>query len=95
MNLNLIKDQEFIKRLNKVVEVNLADENFGVKELAEKTRMSRSQIHRRLKSINNQSVSQFIREIRLRKALELLQNEAGTVSEIAYEVGFGSPSYFK
>ncbi|WP_340114001.1 helix-turn-helix domain-containing protein [Maribellus mangrovi] len=94
MSLSFSSDSEFIKKLSRVVEENLADENFGVKELAQKTKLSRTQLHRKLKSINNQSVSQFIREIRLNKAKELLQQELGTVSEIAYQVGFGSPSYF-
>jgi len=94
MSLYHTTDTVFIKKLTKVVEANLANENFGVKELAEKARMSRSQIHRRLKSINNQSVSQFIREIRLNKAKEMLQDDLGTVAEIAYKVGFGSPTYF-
>lgn len=94
MTLNHTTDIVFIKKLTKVVEANLANENFGVKELAEKVRMSRSQIHRRLKSISNQSVSQFIREIRLNKAREMLQDDLGTVAEIAYKVGFGSPTYF-
>ncbi|WP_163709462.1 helix-turn-helix domain-containing protein [Mangrovibacterium lignilyticum] len=90
----LSTDPEFLKKLGKIVEMNLADENFGVKELARKTGISRTQLHRRLKAANNQSISQFIREIRLNKAKEMLQQELGTVSEIAYKVGFGSPSYF-
>jgi len=94
MNVSLSSDSEFITKLSKVVEANLADENFGVKELARKTKISRTQLHRKIKSINNQSVSQFIREIRLNRAKELLQQDLGTVSEIAYKVGFGSPSYF-
>jgi len=94
MNVNLSSDSEFLNKLSRVVEANLADENFGVKELAQKTRLSRTQLHRKLKSINNQSVSQFIREVRLNKAKEMLQQDIGTVSEIAYKVGFGSPSYF-
>ena len=94
MTINNSTDSVFIKKLTNIVEANLSDENFGVKELSEKSRMNRSQIHRRLKSINNQSVSQFIREIRLKKALEMLKQDAGTVSEIAYKVGFGSSTYF-
>ena len=50
-------DNGFIARLTKIVEGNLADEHFGVNELAEKSGLSRSQIHRRLKSSCNKSVS--------------------------------------
>jgi len=94
MNLNFHSDEDFIKRLTEIVEVNFKNENFGVSELIEEAGLSHSVIHRRLKSIKNQSVSQFIREIRLKKAKELLEEGKRTVSEIAYEVGFGSPSYF-
>ena len=85
---------KFIKKLTGIIELNLENEQFGVNELSLKMRMSRSQLHRKLKLITNHSVSQFIREIRLKKAKELLEQEKLTVSEIAYNVGFGSPSYF-
>ncbi len=94
MNENSNSEHEFVKRVAKIVEANLQNEQFGVNELAAKTRMSRSQIHRRLKTISNKSVSQFIREIRLEKAKQLLEDGTLTGSEIAYKVGFGSPSYF-
>lgn len=84
----------FMVRIKKIVEANLCNEQFGVNELAEKMGLSRSQIHRKLKSICNKSVSQFIREVRLEKAKELLEDQSLTSSEIAYKVGFGSPSYF-
>jgi len=88
-----IHDQ-FLKKLSGIIETNLKNEQFGVSELAREMGMSRSHIHRKLKSITNQSVSQFIREIRLEKAKDLLEQEKYTVSEIAYDVGFNSPSYF-
>ena len=94
MNINSREDQAFLNRLTAIVEASLNDEQFGVNQLALKMGVSRSHIHRKLKSISNQSVSQFIREIRLKKAKELLENGNLTVSEIAYNVGFGSPSYF-
>lgn len=94
MNANSRDDKAFLKRLRAIVEANLSNEQFGVSELATKMGVSRSLIHRRLKSFSKQSVSQFIREIRLKKAKELLESENLTVSEIAYKVGFGSPSYF-
>jgi TolB-like protein/AraC-like DNA-binding protein len=85
---------DFISRLREIVEANFHNEQFGVNELAAKTGLSRSYIHRRLKTISNKSVSQFIREVRLEKAKEFLEEGNLTVSEIAYKVGFGSPSYF-
>ncbi len=87
-------NQMFIKKLTDVVIANLSDENFSVDRLAVESRMSRSVIHRKLKKIKNQNVSQFIREIRLQKAMEMLRQNLGTASEVAYKVGFRSPTYF-
>lgn len=80
--------------LEKEVEANLKNEQFGVEELAQKVGMSRSNLHRKLQLATGQSVSQYIREYRLHKALAYLETGILTVSEVAYEVGFGSPSYF-
>ncbi len=87
-------NKEFLHRLTELVEANLANEHFGPEELAGEMGMSHSNLHRKLKSITNQTISQFIREIRLKKAKELLLNEDLTAAEIAYRVGFGSPTYF-
>ncbi|GAA4326296.1 hypothetical protein GCM10023115_39200 [Pontixanthobacter gangjinensis] len=87
-------DEKFIQRLTEILEANLEKEHFGVRELAAAAGVSRSQLHRKLKSINGQSTSQFIREFRLKKAMEMLQDNVATASEIAYKVGFGSPTYF-
>jgi AraC-like DNA-binding protein len=94
MNFNSHDEQAFLHRLTSIVEINLSTEQFGVSELSAKVGVNRSQVHRRLKKITNKSVSQFIREIRLKKAKELLEAGNLTISEIAYKVGFGSPSYF-
>jgi TolB-like protein/AraC-like DNA-binding protein len=90
----LSMDQAFIRKLTDIVLANLQDENFSVEKLAEQAGMSRISVHRRIKSFRNQDVSQFIREIRLKRALEMLQNNEGTVAEIAFRVGFGSATYF-
>ena len=86
--------REFIQKLTSIVEANLANENFGPVELAKEAGFNHSSLNRKLKSICNQTNSQFIREIRLKKAKELLQNEELTIAEISYRVGFGSPTYF-
>ncbi len=87
-------DQAFIHKLTGIVLANLQNENFGVGDLAREASVSPSLINRRLHTIKNQNTSQFIREIRLKRAMELLQQRAGHASEIAYQVGFGSPAYF-
>jgi TolB-like protein/AraC-like DNA-binding protein len=86
--------REFIQKLTEIVEANLANENFGPDELVREAGMSHSNLNRKLKTISNQNVSQFIREVRLKKAKELLLNEDATAAEISYRVGFGSPTYF-
>ncbi|MDH5367973.1 MAG: helix-turn-helix domain-containing protein [Cyclobacteriaceae bacterium] len=82
------------KKLTEIVEENLQNEQFGVEELAEKVGINRSHLHRKLQETTGQSISQFIREYRLQSAMELLKNEEITASEVAYQVGFGSATYF-
>ena len=87
-------DNDFVSKVNKIILDNLSKEKFGVKEVAKYLGLSRSQVLRRVKSVTGKSVNQLIREIRLQEALKLLQEEKSTIAEIAYEVGFSSPSYF-
>lgn len=87
-------NQQFIYFLTNIVEENLSNEDFGVKDLALKARLSHSGLHRRLKRITGHSASRFIREIRLQKAKTLLLNEDISIAEVAYQVGFGSHTYF-
>lgn len=94
MSKKLSINEAFIKKLTKIIKVNLKNENFGVVQLASEIGLSRSQLHRRLNDINGKSSSQFIREYRLQKAMEMLQRNQFTASEIAYRVGFSSPTYF-
>lgn len=91
---NLSQNDALLQKITQVVLNNLDNEQFSVEELSEQIGMSRSQLHRRLKSLKGKSVSQFIREVRLAKAMELLRKDVATTSEIAYRVGFSSPSYF-
>ncbi len=87
-------NESFILKVEEVVLKNLDNEDFGVKELADEVGISRSQLYRKLKFLKSKSISQFIREIRLKESMKLLRDDVATVSEIAYRVGFGSPSYF-
>ncbi len=87
-------EQQFLKKLIDIIDANLHNEQFGVNELATELGMSRITLHRKVKSVVKKSVSEFIRETRLKRGYELLQQKTGTVSEIAYKVGFGSAAYF-
>ncbi len=85
---------EFLSELRRIVLQKLSEDDFGVNVLAKEVRLSRSQLHRKLKSLTGKSASCFIRETRLLHASELLKENNNTVSEIAYKVGFSSASYF-
>ncbi len=87
-------DDTFLQRLMAVVEKRMGDEKFSVEELGHEVGMSRVQIHRKLTALTNHSASEFIRHVRLHRAMDMLMKDAGTVSEIAYSVGFSSPAYF-
>ena len=87
-------NDQFITRLREIVEDNLSNEQFGVSELAQQVGMSRSNLLRKVSKAAGLSVSQFIRNIRLENAAEMLREESFTVSEVSYKVGFSSPSYF-
>lgn len=84
----------FLSEAKSIVLDNISNEQFGVSELADKMHTSRSSLLRKIKKHTNLSASQFIREIRLNKASELLKETELTASEIAFEVGFSNPSYF-
>ena len=94
MNQPLSIDQVFLNRLNEIIKDNLQNEKFGVDDLSYEMCMSYSKIHRKLKSLVNKPVSQYIREVRLQHAMDMLLNNVATVSEIAYRVGFRDPAYF-
>lgn len=87
-------DEAFLRKLHEVVEEHISNDSFGADDLAKYAGISRSHIHRRLKTVTNQSISHFIRNIRLKKAMEMLRQTDLSISEIAYNVGFASPAYF-
>ncbi len=84
----------FINKVKQIILKNIQDEKFGVQNLASEMSVSRSQILRKVKASTNKSVNYLIREIRLNEALKLLREDYFTASEIAFKVGFNSPSYF-
>ena len=92
-NLNN-SDRTFLEKITGLVHDRLSDERFGVSELADTAGMSRSNLLRKVKRITGLSVSQYIRNIRLETAMEILRTTSSTVSEVSYQVGFGSTSYF-
>ncbi|MCE7994738.1 MAG: helix-turn-helix domain-containing protein [Roseivirga sp.] len=86
--------ENFINQAEAILSENLSNAQFGVSELAEAMHMSRSSLLRKIKKETELSATQYIRQFRLNKGLEMLKQGSLTVSEISYEVGFGSTSYF-
>ena len=72
----------------------MKDSGLNVEDLGHEMGMSRVQLYRKLKSLTNHSPNELLRRIRLHRASSLLMTTGMTVSEVAYEVGFSSPSYF-
>ncbi|OON66725.1 hypothetical protein B0919_21315 [Hymenobacter sp. CRA2] len=87
-------DEVFLQRAMAVVEEHMADSDFSVEQFADQMAMSRVQLHRKLKALTDQSTSEFVRTVRLRRAAALLQAQAGSVADVAEQVGFGNLSYF-
>ncbi|SMO81498.1 TolB amino-terminal domain-containing protein [Saccharicrinis carchari] len=87
-------EKDFTDQLESIILENLSNEQFGVSELAEIMNMSRSNLLRKIKKNTQLSASQFIRQVRLKKSMQLLKQTSLNVSEISFQVGFGSTSYF-
>lgn len=87
-------DDFFLVELDRVLEDFAFDKEFSIPDLCQVLATSRTSLHRKITSNTNKSISIYIREFRLKKAYEKLQNESTTVSKVAYEVGFSDLAYF-
>lgn len=85
------KKDPFLQKVEHLVLSNLSNEEFSIDFVCEEIRLSRSQLHRKIKDKTGISTSIFIRNIRLHKAKEILENTTLNISEISYEVGFSTP----
>ena len=87
-------DKGFVECFRELIEANLTDSELSVEELGSKMGLSRVQLYRKIKALTNYSPNELVRIARLKKAASLLASSEKTISEITYEVGFTSPSYF-
>ncbi|MGX1928974.1 hybrid sensor histidine kinase/response regulator transcription factor [Flagellimonas sp. 2504JD4-2] len=87
-------DNVFVKRVLEYIRENIDDSDLGVENMASEFFLSRSQLYRKVKALTGLSVNEFIRKIRLQKAKQMLVEEDKNISEVAYQVGFSSASYF-
>ena len=87
-------EQQFITDFTQYVENSIANPELNIDEIADALGLSRSNLYRKIKSLTNYSPNELIRTIRVKYAKQLLNSKAKSISEVAYEVGFSSPSYF-
>ena len=87
-------DEEYLKTAISKVEERLSDEKYDFEQFAMDMASSKSTLHRKLKSLTGLSPWEFIRNIRLKHAAQMLKSGAGNVSEISFKVGFNDPKYF-
>ena len=87
-------DQKFLADLTATVEANLTKTDLSVEEIARSLGVSRMQLYRKVKAVLGTGISEFVQSLRLTKARELLLDDTLTIAQVAYELGFSSPSYF-
>jgi AraC-like DNA-binding protein len=88
------EDERFLVRMMEFTEATWNTPEVPVAEYAPRIGMSRSQLYRRLTALTGQGPGDFMREYRLNRAADLIEQRFGSISEIALECGFGSLSYF-
>jgi AraC-like DNA-binding protein len=87
-------DEKFLAKLEAIIEQNLAHAEFGVPQLQDFLAMSKMQLHRKMKALTSQPPGEFLRNYRLKRAVQMLEKRTGNITEIAFAVGFGSLPYF-
>ncbi|WP_278564828.1 substrate-binding domain-containing protein [Prevotella melaninogenica] len=93
-NLSNEIDKSFLKQLRKIIQENLANSDLSVEQIGDEIGLSRVQLYRKVKALTGYSPVEILRKARLTRARHLLQTTERTVSEVAYAVGFSTPSYF-
>lgn len=88
------RDKAFVKQLHDIIKSHMGNSDFGVEDIGAEIGLSRVQLYRKVKAITGSSVVDLLRKARLAKARRLLETNSMNISEVAYEVGFSSPSYF-
>jgi ligand-binding sensor domain-containing protein/signal transduction histidine kinase/AraC-like DNA-binding protein len=89
-----VQEEAFLKQVVKIIEDYMADPGFGVEKLAHEIGMSRPVLYRRLKAITGRSIIDFITDIRLKRAMLLLENGGWRISDVAFEVGISDRKHF-
>lgn len=89
-----IVDEEFLKKAIAIIELHLSNSEFSVDQFSLEIGMSKSKLYHKLKAITGESGIDFIKRIRFKNAVELIETNQYTIAQIAYMCGFNTPSYF-
>ncbi len=87
-------DEVFLTKIQAILDSHLSEPTFNAAEFSKKAHMSRMQLHRKLLAFTGLTTTAFLRSQRLKQAQQLLHDSDSTINEVAYAVGFGTPSYF-
>ena len=85
---------QFLQKVIEILKENHTDPQFNISEFGMMIGLSVAQLNRKIRAMTGQSTADFIRTNRLTRAAELIKKKSATITEIAYDVGFSSPSYF-
>jgi signal transduction histidine kinase/ligand-binding sensor domain-containing protein/DNA-binding response OmpR family regulator len=88
------KDREFMKHLLEVIDTQLVNPDFDIEWLCQEMGMSRTSLYQKIKNISQQSIGDFIRTIRLKKAVQIMTHEDVSLAEVMYRIGIQTQSYF-
>jgi ligand-binding sensor domain-containing protein/signal transduction histidine kinase/DNA-binding response OmpR family regulator len=88
------KDREFMHRLLQIIDSQLVNPDFDIEDLCARIGMSRTKLYQKIKGISQQSIGDFIRTIRLKKAVQIMTHEDVSITEVMYRVGIQTQSYF-
>ena len=87
-------DEDFLTKAMSIIEEHMSNSDFNVEALTKEMHLSRSKLYLKLKALTGLSCSEFIRSVRLKRALQLLEKSDYTIKEIMYQTGFNTASYF-
>jgi AraC-like DNA-binding protein len=94
LNREASMDEKFLSKAKEIIDANIGNSNFSVRQLAHEMHLCRAQLFRKIKALCGVAPCQFIQDARLQHAARLIEWKVSTLSQIGYSVGFNEPSYF-
>lgn len=91
----LTKEQEFLNFLKNTILEQISDEEMNVNSISKTIGMSRTSLFRKIKALTGLNINEYIRQVKIRKAAQLIEEDGLTISQAAYHVGFSNAKYFR